>query len=496
MVLDEDAMVEVTIPYNFRPRSYQLPFLQAMDGGYNRAVCIWHRRSGKDKSFLNFMARKMWERVGSYYYFLPTAVQGRKIIWDGIDRDGFRFMDHFPEQLRRKTRNDEMKVTMKNGSIFQVIGTDNVDSIMGTNPIGCVFSEYSLQNPQAWDFIRPILLENEGWAVFNFTPRGRNHAYMLKTMAEHNPAWFYSLLTVDQTKRENGKPLLGPDDIQAERDAGMDEALVQQEYYCSFDALLDACFFGPSLARHKSAMPGKMGTLTRDQAGVPVFAENGKGNMELWRYPYCLLPTWDGIRWKKRYVIGSDISEGLRQDYSVAYVYDRVKHEMVARARTNTIDTVAWSKILIMLSEYYENALIVPERNGAGITVCKTLSDANANVYANEIPAKVGSGLTKVIGWQESQQAKYDICGDLKEYFHSTQGAVFDALLLSECSVFIKTETGRLEADEGFHDDCVIAAALALQGHYWLGTKPEKEEQPITGWRARIKREGESAWTA
>jgi len=32
-----------------------------------------------------------------------------------------------------------------------------------------------LQDPRAWDFIRPILAENGGLAVFNFTPRGANH---------------------------------------------------------------------------------------------------------------------------------------------------------------------------------------------------------------------------------------------------------------------------------------------------------------------------------
>lgn len=486
---------ELTIPHNFEPRSYQLPFLQAMDSGFDRAVCVWHRRSGKDKTFLNFTARKMWERVGSYYYFLPTYKQGRLILWDGIDRDGFKFMDHFPEELREKTRNDEMKITMKNGSIFQIVGTDNIDSIMGTNPVGCVFSEYSLQNPLAWDFIRPILLENAGWAVFNYTPRGRNHAYVLKEMAEHNPKWYFSSLTILDTRRADGLPLITEDDLQAEREAGMDEGLIQQEYYCSFDALLESCFFGDSLARHKYTMSGKMGIIERDKQKEAIFTEDRKGNLEIWRYPYKVVDGWDRLGWKHRYTIGSDISEGLGQDYSVAYVYDRQLHELVARMRSNKIDSVAWSKMLMDLSEYYDNALIIPERNGSGITVCKQLLDAGANVYTNEIPAKIGTGLTKVVGWQETKQAKYDICGDLREYFTSTKGLMYDALLLSECAVFIKTETERLEADGGFHDDCVIAAALALQGHYWIGQRPEKEKEPLEGWRLRLQQErSKSNW--
>jgi phage terminase large subunit len=58
-----------------------------------------------------------------------------------------------------------MKLFYKNGSLFRIVGMDNLDSIVGTNPIGTVWSAYSLQNPKGWDFIRPILTENGGWAL-------------------------------------------------------------------------------------------------------------------------------------------------------------------------------------------------------------------------------------------------------------------------------------------------------------------------------------------
>ena len=39
--------MKVRLPYKYRPRDYQLPFLGAVDGGQRRAVCVWHRRAGK-----------------------------------------------------------------------------------------------------------------------------------------------------------------------------------------------------------------------------------------------------------------------------------------------------------------------------------------------------------------------------------------------------------------------------------------------------------------
>ena len=59
--------------------------------------------------------------------------------------------------------------------IWQMAGSDNFDSLVGSNPVGVVFSEWALSHPDAWEYLRPILVENDGWALFIYTPRGRNH---------------------------------------------------------------------------------------------------------------------------------------------------------------------------------------------------------------------------------------------------------------------------------------------------------------------------------
>jgi len=233
--------MNITVPYNFSPRDYQLPILSAMDSGIKRAVAVWHRRAGKDKTAIQIEAKKMLERVGSYYHFFPTYQQGRKILWDGMDRDGFPFIKHFPQEIIAKKNDQEMKLTYKNGSIFQVVGTDNINSIVGTNPIGNVFSEYSVQNPIGWDFIRPIVKENGGWAMFLYTPRGKNHGHKMYEMARKNKDWFCQKLTVEDTG------IITPAMIQQERNEGMDEDLIQQEYYCSFEGSLQGAYYSKQI---------------------------------------------------------------------------------------------------------------------------------------------------------------------------------------------------------------------------------------------------------
>jgi hypothetical protein len=234
--------MEINVPYNYEPREYQLPLFEAIDSGVNRAVCVWHRRAGKDKSFINITAKKALERVGTYYYYFPTATMGRKILWDGMDKAGMRFLDHFPNEIISKKNDQEMRLKFINGSAFQIIGTDRLD-VVGTNPVGCVFSEFSLQNPKGWDYVRPILAENGGWAIFNFTPRGKNHAYKLYQMAKGNPKWFASLLTVEDTQAITQQA------IQEERDAGMSEEMILQEFYCSFDLGVEGAYYGRYINR-------------------------------------------------------------------------------------------------------------------------------------------------------------------------------------------------------------------------------------------------------
>ncbi len=242
--------MKITLPHNFTPRPYQVPLLSALDGGIKRAVIVWHRRSGKDKTCLNYVAKKMLERPGAYYYVFPTYTQGKKILWDGIDKDGQKIIDkHFPKEfLDGKPNDTEMKLHVKGGALLQVIGSDNIDSIVGTNPVMVVFAEYSLQDPRAWAFVRPILAENDGIAIFNFTPRGENHAYDIFKLAKSDPGnWFCQLLTVDDTGVLSPE-ILVQEKREIEKIDGND-ALYQQEYYCNFTVPIPGAYYAEHIMR-------------------------------------------------------------------------------------------------------------------------------------------------------------------------------------------------------------------------------------------------------
>lgn len=236
-------MSTINVPVDWRPRPYQMPLWSFLEKGGKRAVAVWHRRAGKDATSLNWTVVSAFKRPGIYWHLLPTYNQGRKIVWDGRTKEGKPFLDAWPVDAIKNRNNTEMKLELENGSIWQVVGTDNVDRLVGANPVGCVFSEYSLQDPRAWDYVRPILAENGGWAVFIYTPRGRNHGHDILEMAQRNPKWFSQVLSVDDTK------ILSAEAIEEERSAGMPEEVVQQEFFCSFDAALVGSYYGDQMAK-------------------------------------------------------------------------------------------------------------------------------------------------------------------------------------------------------------------------------------------------------
>jgi hypothetical protein len=260
----------VRIPHNWSPRPYQLPALEAFEAGRRRQMHIWHRRAGKDSFAMNLAAIWSQREVGTYWHVMPYKVQAKLTLWDGIGKSGVRFIDQaFPPAIRKSTSDAEMKIDFVNGSMWQMVGADHYDGLMGANVRGVVFSEYALCDPAAWDYIRPILTENKGWAIFITTYRGKNHAYKLYQRVKNNPDWFCSRLTIDDTRDWDGAPIMTAADVERERLEGMDEAMIQQEYYCDPMAAFSGSYYGSQM--QKLIAQGRLTTLAFDPK-YPVYA--------------------------------------------------------------------------------------------------------------------------------------------------------------------------------------------------------------------------------
>lgn len=223
----------------FIARDYQIPLIEAFFSGKKRLLAIWPRRSGKDLVGFNLIFRAAISKIGTYFYIFPTFSSGRRILWDAISNDGTRVLDFLPKQLIESRNEQMMRIKLINGSQIQIVGSDNFDnSLVGTNAAGMIFSEYSLQDPRAYSFSRPILTANDGFALFLSTPRGKNHLWTLYQIAKESPDWFVSKLTIEDTNH------ISLWEIEKERSSGeMSDDLIQQEYYTSFDMGVEGSYY-------------------------------------------------------------------------------------------------------------------------------------------------------------------------------------------------------------------------------------------------------------
>ena len=280
---------------------------------------------------------------------------------------------------------------------------------------------------------------------------------------------------------------------------GMDEEDVSQHYPSTIHEAISAVlgsYFGKTLGRHNDTLEGVKGSLILNNKKELEFVEEPNGILEIWRYPYNLIDGYDGVPYRDRYCIGTDVSEGLGQSNSVAYVKDRLFDEPVAKLKSNRVDADEWGKLLHQLSQYYLEcdvtgpgpSRICVERNGAGLTTIKRLSKLMSNQYLRIIPDKVGPGVTKQMGWPQTAQAIHEFCGDLKRWFGKTKGTVYDALLLEEAGMTILHQGtlhhgGRIgPLDETHYWDHVVAMGMTEQCDLSIGVKPKRIEPGPTGW--------------
>ena len=212
-----------------------------------RSFILMHRRAGKDVFCMQYLIQEAIDVPGNYWYILPQQNQVRRAIWEGITKDGVKYLSFIPEQVIEKISDMEMKVYLKNGSIISFIGGDRYDSLVGAGIRGAVISEYALQRPNLYDLaIEPMLRETKGWVLFNTTPRGNNHAkemyeFLTKEMQEGKSAYTCKL-TINDTGG-----IVTEEDLDEERRRGKPEELIQQEYYCSFAGALQGAYYADML---------------------------------------------------------------------------------------------------------------------------------------------------------------------------------------------------------------------------------------------------------
>lgn len=246
----------VQVPHNFSPRDYQLDLFMAMDGikgkpGSNkkRAMLRWHRRAGKDKACFCYLIKEAAQTPGNYFYVFPTKTMARQALWENIDKDGFKLLDHIPSVVIKRKSNQEMLVELTNGSTIRILGYDkDPDSIRGIAARGAVFSEFAFTDPESYKNMIPALRESDGWVIFNSTPNGRNHFYEMWKNVLNSPRWYCSMLQTMYPDKPGYSGLVAKEDIpHIKEEEGLTTEDVEREYGVSFNSGMQGSFYAEQI---------------------------------------------------------------------------------------------------------------------------------------------------------------------------------------------------------------------------------------------------------
>lgn len=382
------------------------------NGDWRFALLNWHRRARKSTLAINLLIRECCVNPKRRYgYVTSTYTAAKNIIW----RDPNMLKKYLPEAIVLRTNESELYVEFKNGSILSIHGSDKADSLRGVDFWGVVLDEFALIKPMVWnEIIRPIIAQDKKrWAMFTFTPKGRNHAFKMWTQAKDEPMWKrYEL------KGEQSLIIPGDELITLKRE--IPASTYAQEIQCEFN---------------------------EDASGVFKGVDN------------CVFGSLEEPKKGFTYVTGVDLAKV--EDFTVVITMCRETHKLVGFKRFNQLDWSIQKEAIIAETRKY-NSMAVVDTTGIGEPIFEDLRKSGINVMAYQLtmPSKkeLIDRLCVAIEQRLITFPNIEVLIDeLKNYAYEISAS----------------RNIKYSAPEGMHDDCCISLALAVYGmrNYIYGKK-------------------------
>lgn len=162
------------------------------------------------------------------------------------------------------------------------------------------------------------------------------------------------------------------------------------------------------------------------------------------------------------YYIGADVAMGIRGgDFSVAQILDSKKNQ-VGIYRSH-VHPDYFAEILNSLGHFFNTARMGVENNNHGIlTVTRLGKDlAYPNLYFETAVDKQTENETVTFGFRTTVKTKPLIIDQLRAALREDTLTLNDKLTVRELMTYVVTEDGKMEAEKGCHDDCVMSLAIA-----------------------------------
>jgi hypothetical protein len=309
----------IILPY--RPRKAFMPFHERTQ---RWACLVAHRRAGKTVAAVNDMIRAaityQGER-GLFAYIAPYRSQAKAVAW--------QYFKEFAQPILTSINEQELTLTLVNGSQIRLYGADNADAMRGLGFSGVYMDEYGDFKPSVFgNVIRPALSDKQGWGVFGGTPKGKNQFWEIYEIATRIPdEWFLLRLPASTSG------ILPATELAAAK-AQLAEDQYLQEYECSFQAAILGAFWGREMREAEDQ--GRITNVPYDP-NLPTFTGWDLGYRDdtaIWFYQVAR----GEIRVIDFYAVsGADIHDIASAVLQKPYTY--AKHYLPHDARAKSLQT-------------------------------------------------------------------------------------------------------------------------------------------------------------
>lgn len=260
----------------------------------------------------------------------------------------------------------------------------------------------------------------------------------------------------------------------------IDKELIKQEYPCTADEAFIAsgrCIFDKeNIIRRIDELSNKKtikrGFFTYKYDGLKLedikWENDESGCIKIYELPKKMYP----------YCLAGDTA-GTGEDFFTGQVIDNTNGKQVAVLKQD-VDEDLYAKQMYCLGKYYNNALIGIETNFSTYPQKELEKLGYENFYIREIEDKYTHKLEKAYGFRTTTLTRPLILADLVKIVRDSIEYIVDIETLEEMLTFVKNKDGKSGAQEGYHDDLVMALAIVYyirtQQKYTIDTDIVKKE--------------------
>lgn len=413
---------------------------------------------GSGKSI--FAGRKILERVTTEpgHRWLVCRKVAKTLRASCFDQLRGQIMEHYGHAGARINKSD-MEITFANGSKIIFAGLDDVEKLKSIYAITGIWIEEASE------------LEEGDFNQLDIRLRGETRYYK-QIILTFNPVsithWLKKRFFDRKDERATVHESTYKDNrfLDAEAIRTLESFRETDEYYYMVYCLGQwgvtgkTVFNGKAVAerleaiRNRKAVTGYF-EYDEDEDGIHIkswrFVEDADGPIRIYKAPEAGRP----------YVVGGDTA-GDGSDWFVGQVLDNITGEQVCVLR-HQYDEDTFAKQLYCLGMYYNEAMLAPETNFSTYPVKLLDLMGYKNLYVREVEDDFDGKIRHAFGFRTDRLTRPVIISELIRVMRDHIRSINDEATLLEMLTFVRNDKLRPEAEEGAHDDCVMALAIA---HY------------------------------